>query len=371
MRKLDSPTIIINNRRLSAKDPALIVAEIGLNHCGELNRAFELIHAASESGADAIKLQKRSPKHLLTKTAYNYPYNNGGNSFGTTYGAHREALEFSLDQYAILKEFADKYNLILFVSVWDEPSVSLTRELDLPIVKIPSADLTNDRLITLVSNLGKPIFISTGMSTETEISHAVSLLKSLEANYVLFHTVSVYPTPVSKSKLSTISSFQKKYNVLSGYSGHELEPSIAIAARALGACVIEKHFTIDRTWKGPDQAISLLPNEFLHMTKDIRLIETALNGVRVGIDQGEDRQRKKLAKSLVTTRDIAAGEIIFADMLCCKCPGNGISPQYLDKVIGKKVRLAIPADSVLMPEHLDGFNCHEQDTQESAKMVLQ
>ena len=305
---------MLGSRRLSAADPALFVAEIGLNHGGDLSRAKELIREAKQAGAEAVKFQKRRPQELLTKSAYSQPYLNQGKSFGPTYGTHREALEFDSTQYRILLDEALSQDLLLFVSVWDHSSLSLVTDYDLPAVKIASPDLTNEPLLTAASALGKPLFVSTGMSSEQEIDRAVSLLSLNATPFVLFHTVSSYPTPPAQSLLGTIPHFLRTYQVPVGYSGHEMELEIAVAARTLGACVIEKHFTLDRSWKGSDQPISLLPDEFASLCAQVRSVEKALAGIRKEVTVQEQPQRAKLSKSIVAKRAIEVGELLARDM---------------------------------------------------------
>ena len=349
------PSIRIGDRRLSAYDPALIVAEIGLNHCGQMDRALKLIEAAADSGADAVKFQKRSPRDLLTTEAYNQSYYNGGNSFGLTYGKHREALEFDKAAFRDLQAAAKELNMLCFTSVWDVESLDSMAHLDMPVVKIPSADLTNQILIRAAAESGTPIFISTGMSKTEEVDYAIELLQSLDAQFVLFHCVSLYPTPSDQARLETLKFYSAKYQVPIGYSGHEMETAVALAARSLGACVIEKHFTLDRSWKGGDQKISLTPEEFADMVENVRVVERALHGgIRTGILEGEIRQRRKLGKSIVATRTISAGEKIEPEMLACKCPGGGLSPQNIHRLIGRTVKWDIGLDEYVLESHLEG-----------------
>lgn len=349
-----SPFVFCGSRLISADDPCLVVAEIGLNHCGQVDRALKLIEAAADAGADAVKFQKRSPRDLLTHEAYNQSYYNGGNSFGVTYGLHREALEFDISAYRDLKAASEELGMHFFASVWDLNSLDEVMELDVPVIKIPSADLTNEPLIRAAIATGKPLFISTGMSRLEEVEATVSLIRENNAPVVLFHCISLYPTPVDQSRLSTLRHYAEKFKVPVGYSGHELEGSVAVAARVLGACVIEKHFTIDRSWKGGDQNISLLPHEFAQMVDDIRIAEKALlSGVRSGFIEGEQRQRKKLGKSIVARCQIPAGATITEEMLTCKCPGGGLSPQNISRLIGKRVKWDIAPDEYVLESHLE------------------
>jgi sialic acid synthase SpsE len=347
------PTVEFANRQLSSVHPALIVAEIGLNHCGQVDRALRLIEAAAEAGADAVKFQKRDPRQLLTSEAYNQPYFNSGNSFGLTYGEHREALEFDIEVYKDLRAAASELGVQFFASVWDINSLEDMIALNIPAIKIPSPDLTDEPLLTVAAQSGIPIFISTGMSKIEEIDRSVELLTKYNAPFVLFHCISIYPTPADQARLATIRHFSSRYKVPVGYSGHEMEPTIAVAARCLGACVIEKHFTMDRSWKGGDQAISLLPQELARITEDVRAIEKGLFDVRNGYVPGELQTRKKLAKSIIARRYIAAGEILTPDLIDCKSPGGGLSPQNIHRLMGRRVKWEISPEQYILESHLE------------------
>jgi len=341
------PSITFRDRTLSRYSRALLVAEIGLNHCGLLERAVDLIVKAAECGADAVKFQKRCPKALLTADAYDQPYIDNGRSFGRTYGIHREALEFNFEQYQLLYETSMRHGLEFFVSVWDEPSMREMSKLDLPAIKIGSANLTDDGLLHLAASFEKPIFLSTGMSRIDEIDHAVSILQGHSAEFLLLHCISEYPTPIEDARLSTIPYLTNRYEVPVGYSGHELEPVAGVVALTLGACVIEKHFTLNRNWKGGDQITSLLPDEYTQMVRDIRTAEKALSGVRTDVLEGELPQRMKLGKSIVAACSIDAGEILSLEMMTSKCPGRGLSPQDMHTLIGKRVVKSLKVDDLV------------------------
>jgi sialic acid synthase SpsE len=347
------PEVYLGARRLAADAPALIVAEIGNNHCGDVERALAMIEAAAEAGADAVKFQKRSPKDLLTREGFERPYRNRGNSFGPTYGKHREALELGTEAFRDLKEAAQELGLLFLASAWDLPSLEALAFLDVPAFKIASPDLTNLPLVEMAASFGSPVLMSTGMSRLDEVDKAVSVLLERDVPLVLFHCMSIYPTPPDQARLATLTELGVRYGVPVGYSGHEMETPIAVAARSLGACVIEKHFTLDRSWKGGDQKISLTPDEFARMSEEVRMVESALRGTRTGVVDGEDLQREKLGKSLVAARPIRIGEILMEDMLVCKSPALGISPLQLPSLIGRRVIQEIAPDTYLAEHHLE------------------
>lgn len=345
--------VLFGTRRLSSCDPALIVAEIGLNHCGSFQRAVDLFHAAKSSGADAVKLQKKSNKELLTRKAYESPCTLGKNAFAPTLGKHREFLELDFDDYERLREEAVRLGLGFFASVWDTTSIAFMKKLDPPAFKIASANLTDDPVLKALAGTNKPVFISTGMSGLSEIDHAVSLLERLNLSFVLFHCVSMYPTPADQANLGTIPFLAQRYHVPIGYSGHEMETAVAVAARAVGACVIEKHFTLNRDWQGPDHRISLLPEEFASMVRDIRLIESSLDQTRGNMLDQERKMREFLAKSMVAKRTIHSGETLTEEMIACKAPGTGLSPQRLPFVLGRKAICTIGEDEPILESLLE------------------
>jgi sialic acid synthase SpsE len=348
-----SPEVFVGARRLAADAPALIVAEIGNNHCGDLDRAFAMIESAAEAGADAVKFQKRSPRDLLTQEGFERPYRNRGNSFGPTYGKHREALELENEAFRELKAAAQELGLLFLASAWDLPSLEALAFMDVPAFKIASPDLTNLPLLEMAASFGRPVFMSTGMSRVDEVDQAVSVLLERDIPLILFHCMSIYPTPPDQARLGSLSELGLRYGVPVGYSGHEMETPIAVAARTLGACVIEKHFTMDRSWKGGDQKISLTPDEFARMAEEIRMVESALRGTRTGIVDGEDLQREKLGKSLVVARPIQIGEVLTEDMLVCKSPALGLSPMQLRNLIGRRVIQELAPDTYLAEHHLE------------------
>lgn len=349
-----SGVVWFGSRLIGVAQPALIVAEIGTNHAGSLSHAFELIAAAAKAGADAVKFQKRSPKDLLTKSGYEMPYNRPF-SFGDTYGRHREALELSEEEFLQLKACAEHHGLQFFTSVWDIPSLEFALRLKPPAIKIPSSELVNTPLLEAAATSNVLIFLSTGMSEWEEIDRAVDTLRSHRAPFVLFHTVSEYPTLPERTKLATITQLHTRYKTAVGYSGHDLERYTTIVSRVLGACVIEKHFTLDRSAPGPDQHVSLEPSDLALLVQEIRAVEQSISETRDHITEGETTSRAKLGKSVVVTRTIYPGERISREMLTVKSPAGGISPQEIDDLIGRTVNRVVTEDTLLLAEAVDGL----------------
>jgi len=343
-------------RKVGANHPVFIIAEAGINHQGDVEIAKQLIKNAKECGADCVKFQKRTIKRILTQEGLDKPYVNH-NSFGPTYGKHKEALELSFDNFRELKQYADELDIIFTASGWDEESVDFLDELGVPFFKMASADLTNFPLLEHTAKKGKPMIISTGMASMEMVTKAVELVKKYANNknnkIVLLQCTSTYPTEFEDINLRVIQTYQETFpDVVVGYSGHEKGIAITLAACVLGAKVVERHFTLDRTMKGGDHAASLEPAGFNKMVRDIRAYEMAMGDGVKRVVAAEKPIFVKLAKSIVSRTKIGAGEIITREMLTTKGPGNGISPMDIDKVIGKRAKTEILEDKVIYPVDL-------------------
>ena len=254
-------------------DRVFVVAEIGQNHQGDVETARRLIEAAKFCGADAVKTQKRDVRTLLTEDEYNRPYE-GPHSFGRTYGEHRERLELSEDEFAELKDHAERLGLIFFASAWDVPSAETLNRLGVILFKIASAGLTDTVLLQKVAAFGKPTIVSTGMSTLEEVTRAAKAFE--RAEYSLMQCTSAYPCRVADVNLRVLLEYKRMFNCVVGLSGHHNGIAVDIAAVALGARIIERHFTLDRTMKGTDHAASLEPPGFAKLVRDIRAVEDAV-----------------------------------------------------------------------------------------------
>lgn len=249
---------ITENRRIGENEPPFVIAEIGNNHNGDLNLAFKLIKIAKEIGVDAVKFQVKDIEKAFSKELLDAPYVND-NSFGKTYREHKIALEFSEEQLKQIYDYAKNLDIICFSTPFDTNSVDLLERIDNPIYKISSFHVTDLALIEYVCKTGKPILLSTGMSTINEIDKAIDLIRKYTNQFVLLHCVSCYPTEDKDINLRVIPTLRSRYDCQVGYSGHERGVAICTSAIALGACVIERHFTLDRTMKGPDHASSVEP----------------------------------------------------------------------------------------------------------------
>ncbi len=345
-------SILFEDREVGKECPAFIIAEAGINHNGRLDTALELIDAAAEAGCDAVKFQKRSVHALLSREAYEKPYDNRGHSYGATYGQHRERLELSHDDYRRLHHYARTRGITFMASPWDPESAEFVDELGVVAHKIGSPDLTNLDLCRQIAGYGKPVILSTGMADRWEVDAAVEVIGEINPQLILLHCVSIYPTPPEEIRLGNIRTLAERYGVPVGYSGHELGWHVVGAALALGACVIEKHITLDRTMTGGDHGFSLEPDELARMVQHVRETQAALSRSDKPLLDAERPFREKLAKSVTTRVPISKGTRITEDMLVYKCPATGVSPTRVLDLVGQTVSRDLEADTVVRTSDL-------------------
>ena len=291
--------VIIGNKKISDNDPCFIIAEIGINHNGSVDLAKRMIDEAVMAGCDAVKFQKRTVTKVYTPEELDV-YR--PNYYGSTNRDLKNGLELTYDDYKIIDEYCKSKKIMWFASCWDKDSVDFIEQFDVPCHKIASALLTDDDLLLYIKKLGKPILLSTGMSTMDEIRHAVKLLG--EDNLVLFHCTSTYPTDHKEINLNVISAFREEFSCPIGYSGHERGLLPSILSVELGAASVERHITVDRTLWGSDQAASLEPEGLRRMVRDIREVKKVLgDGVKVVYDS-EIPVKNKLRKVKKVTADV-------------------------------------------------------------------
>ncbi|MGH9214074.1 MAG: N-acetylneuraminate synthase family protein, partial [Acidimicrobiales bacterium] len=334
------PAIKIGDREIDERTPALVIAEVGINHNGDMGLASKLIDAAVAAGADAVKFQMRDLASL---------YRSGraasvlGEDAGAQYAAsllHRFTLP--PDDLFRLFDRCTHRGAIPLCSPWDEPSLEALQRYGIDAVKIASADLTNHQLLRQAADLDVPVLLSTGMSTELEVIEAVDLLRSRHAAYALLHCVSSYPAPYKDVNLPYLQRLASLGSCVVGYSGHERGYEVAIAAVALGARIIEKHVTLDRALEGNDHKISLLPSELAAMVRAVRNVEEALRPAAKRVTPGEMLNRVALAKSLVAREAIPSGTTLDETMLVARGPGRGLQPNRLRDLVGRRVLRTIP-----------------------------
>jgi N-acetylneuraminate synthase len=265
--------IKLSNRFIGDQAPCFLVAEIGINHNGSLDLAKALIDVAQKAGCDAVKFQKRTVEVVYTPEELAKPRES---PFGTTNGDLKRGLEFGAKEFAAIDAHCKARGIPWFASCWDEGSVDFIDGFGVPCYKIASASMTDDALLryTRAKAGDRPIFMATGMSTQAQVDHALAVIGN--QNLVLMHTCSVYPSAYNELNLSVITTFRNRYQIPIGYSGHESGLATSVAAVALGACVVERHITLDRAMWGSDQAASVGPSGLNQLVRDIRLVETAM-----------------------------------------------------------------------------------------------
>jgi len=269
-------TVKIGDRLVGNNQPSFVIAEIGINHNGNLDIAKKLIAAAIVAGCDAVKFQKRTVDVVYAPEDLARPREN---LFGSTNGDLKYGLEFSQADYQEIAAYCESNNILWFASAWDEASVDFLEQFNPPCYKIASASLTDDLLLNHHLRYQRPIILSTGMSTIEQIDRAVEILGT--ENLIIMHCTSTYPSKPAELNLRTIATLKKRYKVPIGYSGHETDLSASVAAVVLGACAIERHITLDRAMWGSDQSASLESSDFTQLVKNIRIVETALgDGVK-------------------------------------------------------------------------------------------
>ena len=266
----------IGNTAVGDGQPCYVIGEIGINHNGDLEIARKLLDVASVAGANAVKFQKRTVDVVYSAEELNRPREN---PFGPTNGDLKRGLELGLDAYKQIDEHCRAKGMTWFASCWDQASVDFIEQFNPPVYKIASASLTDDNLLRHHKKTGRPLIISTGMSTLAQCDHAVEVLGT--ANLVILHTTSAYPAKIADLNLKMIPTLRARYGVPVGYSGHEVGLATSYAAAALGACMIERHITLDRAMWGSDQAASVEPQGLMKLVRDVRTIELGLgDGVK-------------------------------------------------------------------------------------------
>lgn len=350
----------IGNSTIGQDEPTYIIAEAGVNHNGRLQTAKKLVDIAVEADADAVKFQKRKLNATYTKEVADDP---SVAEMGVEYTvSNLKDVMLTDSQFRELAAYCDEHEIQFLCSPWDEPSVDFLEEIDVPAYKIGSPDMTNFVLLERIMETGKPIIISTGMAEESEIERTVNFLHDHEVQFGVLHCRSTYPAPFHNLNLSFMNKLGSKYDVPIGYSGHERGIAVSAVAAAQGATIIERHFTLDRTMDGPDHAASLEPTGLKKMIRDIRNVEQSIGTPHRYMTRGEYNNRVALAKSLVATRDIDAGEIIEREDLTAKSPEKGISPQELYTIVGSRARNTIDDDEYIQWEDVEEQDSTEYDT---------
>lgn len=343
-----SRELTIDSFSISDDSDCYVIAEIGHNHQGDLQKAKDLFKAAAECGVNAVKLQKRDNKTLFTKAAYNKPYENE-NSFGDTYGAHREALEFGHDEFRELQRYARELGLTMFSTAFDIPSADFLAELEMPAYKIASGDLKNTPLLRHVAKIGKPMIISTGGSNMVDVQRAYDTVMPLNSQFAILQCTSSYPAEHHDLNLRVIETFRRQFpETVIGLSDHENGIAMATAAYVLGMRMVEQHFTINHTWKGTDQVFSLEPIGMKKFVRDLHRVREALGDGVKHVYPNEVEPISKMSKKLVAGRDLPRGHALTAADIAIKSPGGGLPPYEFDNILGKVLKRALVEDEDIL-----------------------
>ena len=320
------------------------VAEIGHNHKGSLEIAKDLFRQAKLCGANAVKLQKRDNRSLFTREMYDSPYVND-NSYGDTYGLHREALEFGHEEYVELKHFAQELGLTFFATPFDFPSVDFLEKVGVPMYKTASGDLKTTPLLKYIAETGKPMLVSTGGASMEDVCRAHDAIATVNSKCAILQCTASYPVDPEQMNLRVISTYREKFpEAVVGLSDHQSGIAMALVAYMLGARVIEKHFTLHRSWKGTDHAFSLEPIGLQKLIRDIKRARVALgNGVKTPLPE-ETQPIYKMGKKLVAARNLPAGTVLSKNDVAIKSPNDGLPPYELDNVIGRRLTRVLAQD---------------------------
>jgi sialic acid synthase SpsE/sugar phosphate isomerase/epimerase len=343
--------LLIGDRIISRNSPAFVIAEIGNNHNGSLELAKHLVDLAIEAGADCVKFQMRDMESLYGKSAGE----DTSEDLGSQYVLDLlRRFQLKPEEFIEVFDYCRDREILPLCTPWDLPSVEFLQRYNIAGFKVASADLTNHELLRAIARTGKPMLVSTGMTSESDIITSTRLLQGMGARFALLHCNSTYPAPFKDINLAYLPRLEQISGGVVGYSGHERGINIAIAAVALGARIIEKHFTVDTTMEGNDHKVSLLPHEFKAMVEGIREVEAAMGSKQARqLTQGEMMNREVLGKSLACRRPVKAGEFIVDEMLEVRAPGKGLAPSRRNELIGRRARRDMAAGELFFPSDIE------------------
>lgn len=340
--------IKLANKLIGKGRPCFIIAEAGVNHNGDVNLAKKLIDVAKEAGADAVKFQTFKAEEVVTKTAEKAAYQKIATGTEESQFDMIKKLELSPEGFRELSGYAKEKGILFLSTPAAKESVDFLDEIGVPAFKVGSGDVTNLPLLRYISQKQKPVILSTGMSTLDEIEEALKIIQHEGVEeIILLHCVSSYPVKVEDTNLRAMETLRDAFKLPIGLSDHSMGITIPIAAVALGACVIEKHFTLDKSLPGPDHRASLEPDELKHMIRAIRDVEKAMgSGIKIPTAK-EEENKKVVRRSLVARVDIPKGAIITEEMLDFKRPGLGIEAKHIERVVGAKAKAGFRKDAII------------------------
>jgi len=343
----------IGDRIVNDANPSFVIAEIGHNHQGNMDICKSMFRAAKETGADAVKLQKRDNHALFTREMYDSPYNSE-NAYAPTYGEHREMLEFNREQYLELKKYAEDLGIIFFSTAFDMPSAELLESIDVPLYKIASGDLTNTPLLKRVASFGKPMIISTGGGTMEDMHRAYDAIMPINRNLCILHCTSGYPPAFEELNLRVIETMRAAFpDIVIGFSSHDSGVAMPLVGYMLGARVFEKHFTLNRAWKGTDQSFSLEPAGLRRVVRDLERARVALGDGVKKTYTSEGAPLSKMVKRLVAARPLKEGTVLTEADIAYKIPvGSKITrdtllPYQTGAVVGGVLTRDLAEDEII------------------------
>lgn len=342
--------LIVDGFTINDDSDVFTIAEIGHNHQGDMEKCKALFRAAKECGCTSVKLQKRDNRALYTAAMYNEPYNSE-NSYAPTYGEHREVLEFNEDQYKELAAYAKEIGITFFSTAFDIPSADLLERVGVPCYKIASGDLKTIPLIKHVARFGKPMFISTGGATMEDIRRMLDAVMPINRQICIMQCTSGYPPAFEELNIRVIETFRKEFpEIVIGFSSHDNGIAMPLVGYMLGARAVEKHFTLNRAWKGTDQAFSLEPPGMRRMVRDLQRARVSLgDGVKKSYPS-EQKPLYKMGKHLVAARDLPAGHVLTERDITFKSPMDGLPPYMIDQFLGRKLAKPLKLDEKLTAE---------------------
>ena len=341
-------TIDIGGRKIGPGQPCFVLAEAGVNHNGDLGLARQLVDVAAQAGADAVKFQTFKADRVVSAATPKAQYQLQTTSPAESQLDMLQRLELSPEASKEICRYCRTRNVLFMSTPFDEESVDLLDELGVPAFKIASGEITNLLFLEYVARKGKPVILSTGMSYLSEVDEAVRAIRSVGCDQVaLLHCISAYPTDPEDVNLRALQTLTAAFQVPTGFSDHTLGIEIPLAAVAMGACVIEKHFTLDQSLPGPDHRMSLPPAEFAGMVRAIRKVEVALGDGQKRPASSEADVRRTARRSLVAACDIPAGARIEKRMVTAKRPGTGLAPHLLEQVVGRIAKRRIVSQESL------------------------
>ena len=346
--------VIFGDRKIGNAHPCFIIAEAGVNHNGDLTMAHRLIDAAVEAGADAVKFQTFTTERVISRDAPKANYQVETTGASESQFDMVKALELPREAFAQLMAHCEERNILFLSTPFDLESVDLLAGIGVEAFKIASGEITNLPLLEHVARNGKPMFVSTGMANIGEVETAVqTIVEAGNRDMVLLHCVSNYPAEPSDVNLRAMDTMARAFGVPVGYSDHTLGLEVPLAAVALGACVIEKHFTLDNSLTGPDHRASLEPDELARMVSGIRTVQRSLGHGRKEPAASEANTAAVARKSLVAARALKAGTMLTEDMIDIKRPGHGLPPSVRRNLVGRTVRVDVAEDTLFSLEMLE------------------